>query len=305
VEPLSTDYLGHRFLALPPNTQGLTQLQQMEMAKSFALSEMGHNTDDYLHHLIEIKKLAFADRTRWLADPEFADLPVPDLLDPAYLSERARRVRPERAASDVESGLGEPTAGGPPDELVDGGDTVYLTVVDGAGNAVSWIQSLYAGFGSGLLEPTTGVMLQNRGALFTLAEGHPNRVAPGKRPFHTLTPMLALHDGALAFTLGTPGGDAQTQSLLQVVHNLLLFDMAPQAAVEAARFRSYGGLRVAVEDRIADAVRAGLTERGHQLEVVEGWTAVFGGAQMIRVEPGSRTLVAAADPRREAYALAY
>jgi gamma-glutamyltranspeptidase/glutathione hydrolase len=214
-------------------------------------------------------------------------------------------VRPEQAATEVESGLGEPTAGGPPDELVDGGDTVYLTVVDGAGNAVSWIQSLYAGFGSGLLEPTTGVMLQNRGALFTLAEGHPNRVAPGKRPFHTLTPMLALHDGALAFTLGTPGGDAQTQSLLQVVHNLLLFDMAPQAAVEAARFRSYGGLRVAVEDRIADAVRAGLTERGHQLEVVEGWTAVFGGAQMIRVEPGSRTLVAAADPRREAYALAY
>jgi gamma-glutamyltranspeptidase/glutathione hydrolase len=205
----------------------------------------------------------------------------------------------------VSPGIGDArgeSGSGPTD---DRGDTVYLTVVDAEGNAVSWIQSLFAGFGSGLLEPTTGVVLQNRAALFTLQEGHPNRVAPGKRPFHTLTPMLALRDGAFAFTIGTPGGDSQTQSLLQIVHNLLLFGMTPQAALEAPRFRSYGGLSVAVEDRITADVRGDLEARGHALRVVPGWTATFGGAQMILVEPGSGTLTAAADPRREAYAVAY
>jgi gamma-glutamyltranspeptidase/glutathione hydrolase len=305
VEPLSADYLGHTFLVMPPNTQGLTQLQQMIMARSFDVGALGHNTVGYLHTLIELKKLAFADRDRWIADPEHAEVPVEELLDPAYLGERARRVDAARAAREVAAGLGaRPDPTGLPD-LDDGGDTVYLTVVDSEGNAVSWIQSLFAGFGSGLLEPTTGVMLQNRGALFTLDEGHPNRVAPGKRPFHTLTPMMALRDGGLAFTIGTPGGDSQTQSLLQIVHNLLVFGMTPQEAVEAPRFRSYGGLRVAVEDRVPPDVRAGLEALGHELDVVGGWTATFGGAQMILLEPESGTLTAAAGPRREAYAIAY
>jgi gamma-glutamyltranspeptidase/glutathione hydrolase len=305
VEPLSTDYLDHTFVVLPPNTQGLTQLQQMEMAKSFDLKGMGHNSADYLHALIEIKKLAFADRDRWIADPDMADVPVERLLDRAYLGERARRVG-ERAAREVAPGFGESatTSGGAADRD-DGGDTVYLTVVDSRGNAVSWIQSLFAGFGSGLLEPTTGVLLHNRGSLFSLDQGHPNLVAPGKRPFHTLTPMMALRDGGLAFTLGTPGGDSQTQSLLQIVHNLLLFGMTPQESLEAARFRSLEGLRVAVEDRIPSATRSALEARGHELRVVSGWTATFGGAQMILLEPGSRTLTAAAGPRREAYAIAY
>lgn len=305
VTPLSVDYLDHTFLVLPPNTQGLTQLQQMEMAKAFSFGEMEYNSAPYLHALIELKKLAFADRDRWIADPTMADLPIDRLLDPTYLAERAATVDPERAAESVASGVGEPIASTLDLEGRDLGDTVYLTVVDADGNAVSWIQSLFAGFGSGLLEPETGVVLQNRGALFTLDEGHPNRVAPGKRPFHTLTPMMALRDGAFAFTIGTPGGDAQTQSLLQIVHNLLLFDMTPQAAVEAPRFRSYGGLRVSIEDRIAPGVRAGLADRGHVLSIVAGWTATFGGAQMIYLEPESATLTAAADPRREAYAVAY
>lgn len=315
VEPLSALYLDHTFLVLPPNTQGLTQLQQMIMAKSFDFREMGHNSGDYLHTLIEVKKLAFADRDRWIADPDAVPVPTAGLLDPAYLAGRADRVNAARAADQV--GAGTPRQGSgagagpeadpaaPRGELDDRGDTVYLTVVDADGNAVSWIQSLFAGFGSGLLEPTTGVLLQNRGALFVLDDGHPNQVAPGKRPFHTLTPMLALRDGALAFTLGTPGGDAQTQSLLQIVHNLLLFGMTPQEAVEAPRFRSYQGLRVALEDRVDPAVRISLENRGHDLGIVPGWTATFGGAQMILVEPGSGTLTVAADPRREAYAIAY
>jgi gamma-glutamyltranspeptidase/glutathione hydrolase len=183
---------------------------------------------------------------------------------------------------------------------------VYLTAVDRWGNAVSWIQSLYSGFGSGLLEPETGVLLQNRGALFTMEKGHPNQVAPGKRPYHTLTPLVALReDGSLGFTLGTPGGDSQTQSLLQIMNNVLLFGMLPQEAIEAPRFRGYEGLEVAVEDRIPVEVQHALGALGHRLRVVHGWTATFGGAQMIFVDPVSGTLVVASDPRREAYGLAY
>ncbi|MEX0837171.1 MAG: gamma-glutamyltransferase, partial [Gemmatimonadota bacterium] len=173
-------------------------------------------------------------------------------------------------------------------------------------NAVSWIQSNYAGFGSGLVESTTGILLQNRGALYTLQDGHPNQVAPGKRPYHTLSPMMALAaDGGFAFTLGTPGGDSQPQSLLQIAHNLLLFDMTPQEAVEAARFRSYGGVRAALENRVPVSVLEELAARGHDLNLVDGWTATFGGAQMILWDPATGVLTAAADPRREAYALAY
>ncbi|MEJ2204837.1 MAG: gamma-glutamyltransferase [Gemmatimonadota bacterium] len=304
VEPLSASYGGHDILAFPPNTQGLAQIQLFEMAKYRPINELDHNSSSYLHELIELKKVAFADRDRWVADPEQADIPVNDLLDPAYLEGRASLVDPTRAAPSVAPGLGEVSTGERA-AADDSGDTVYLTAVDQWGNAVSWIQSLFAGFGSGLFEPETGIMLQNRGSLFALEEGHPNRVAPGKRPYHTLSPLLALRDGRLAFTLGTPGGDSQPQSLLQIVNNLLLFGMTPQEAIEAPRFRSYPGLRVAIEDRVSPAVREELAALGHELRVVRGWTATFGGAQMILVEPGSGTLAVGSDPRREAYGLAY
>ena len=309
VEPLSGTYHGYRLLVMPPNTQGIAQLMQTGMAKHKPLEGMGHNTSTYLHTLVELKKLAFADRDRWVADPERADVPVERLLDPERLAERAELVDPDRAAEEVAPGLTRedvssgPTAGAGADDF---GDTVYLTAVDRWGNAVSWIQSVFSGFGSGLLEPETGVLLQNRGALFTLEEDHPNRVAPDKRPYHTLTPLMALReDGSLGFTLGTPGGDSQTQSLLQIMNNILLFGMSPQEAVEAPRFRSYGGLRVAMEDRIPLEARGALEELGHEIRVVHGWTSTFGGAQMIFVDPDFGTLVVASDPRREAYGLAY
>ena len=308
VEPLRIDYLDHTFLVLPPNTQGLAQIALMEMAKVLPLKGMGHNTSSYLHALVELKKLAFADRDRWLADPAHADIPLDRILEEEYLWKRVEDgFDPDRAARAVAPGVGADGAGagGAAEPGDDAGDTVYLTAVDARGNAVSWIQSLYAGFGSGLLEPETGVVLQNRGALFTLEEGHPNQVAPGKRPYHTLTPTMALREGALAFTLGTPGGDGQTQSIVQIVNNLLMFGMSPQEAVEAPRFRSYGGLDVALEDRVAPEAVAGLEAKGHELRVIHGWTATFGGAQMIFVEPGSGTLTVASDPRREAYGIAY
>ena len=291
---------------MPPNTQGVTQLALFEMAKSHDLAQQGQNSADYLHTLIELKKLAFADRDRWVADPELATVPVPQLLDPDYLRQRARIVDMAMAATEVAPGFGEVVASAPNGSRSDAGDTVYITAVDQWGNAVSWIQSNFAGFGSGLLDETTGILLHNRGALFTLETGHPNQVAPGKRPYHTLSPVMALHlDGELAFTLGTPGGDSQTQTILQITHNLLMFGMTPQQAIEAPRFRSQAGTRLAIENRVAAAVLAELQTRGHELNVIDGWTATFGGAQMIHRDPASGVLTAAADPRREAYAIAY
>ncbi len=304
VEPLRGDYLGLTFLVMPPNTQGIAQLSLMEMAKAHPIASLGHNTTEYLHTMIELKKLAFADRDRWVADPEKADLPIEQMLDSEYLLRRAVQMDPQRAAESVSPGFGGPIGGGEGDPN-DAGDTVYLTAVDQFGNAVSWIQSNFAGFGSGVLEPETGILFHNRGSGYTLEDGHPNQVAPGKRPYHTLTPMMALRDGEFALTMGTPGGDSQTQTLLQIVHNLLVFGMTPQQAIEAPRFRSSGGLSVAIEDRVAPTVRSQLDALGHRLSVVEGWTATFGGAQMIFVQPDTGTLTAAADPRREAYALAY
>ena len=305
VEPLRGDFEDYTMLVLPPNTQGIAQLQLFEMSKSFDMKEMGHNSASYLHTLVEMKKLAFADRDQWAADPEFSDIPLDRLLDPDYLARRAGMVDPGVAATTRAAGVGADMAaggGGSPD---DSGDTVFLTAVDQWGNAVSWIQSLFAGFGSGLLEPETGIVLHNRGALFNLQAGHPNIIAPGKRPYHTLSPMMALHgDGSFAFTLGTPGGDSQPQSLIQIVNNMVLFGMTPQAAIEAPRFRSFGGLRVAFEDRVGASVLGGLETLGHQVEIVHGWTATFGGAHMI-LRDRDGTLTAASDPRREAYAIAY
>lgn len=306
VEPLRGQYLDHTFIVMPPNTQGPAQLALMEMSKAHPLESMGHNSAPYLHTLIELKKLAFADRDRWVADPEKADVPIARLLDPEYLRTRAALVDPDAAAEDVAAGFGDEHAETDQEDLDDAGDTVYLTAVDQWGNAVSWIQSNYAGFGSGLLEPTTGILLHNRGALYTLEEGHPNQVAPDKRPYHTLSPMMALRDdGGFAFTLGTPGGDSQPQSLLQIVHNVLIFGMTPQEALEAPRFRSMGGTRVSLEDRVSLSTAEGLVALGHDLNLIEGWTATFGGAHMIVFDPDTGVLTAAADPRREAYALAY
>ena len=306
VEPLRGDYLGYQFIVMPPNTQGVTQLALMEMSKHHPLEALGHNSADYLHTLIELKKIAFADRDRWVADPEHAEVPVSELLDEVYLRERSSLVNSDRAAEAVESGFGNIDFSNFDKDRDDAGDTVYLTAVDQWGNAVSWIQSNFAGFGSGLLDPETGILLHNRGALFSLESGHPNEVAPGKRPYHTLSPLMALYpDGGFALTMGTPGGDSQTQSLLQIVHNMMLFGMTPQQAIEAPRFRSSGGVSVAIEDRVSAEVLSELESLGHSLQVIAGWTATFGGAQMIFYDPETEVLTAAADPRREAYSLAY
>ncbi len=303
VEPLMLPLAdGRRAHAMPPNSQGIVQLQQLAMAERYDLAGMGHNSPEYLHTLIEIKKLAFADRDRWVADPAFAAPPLERLLDRAYLDERAMLVG-ERAAADVQPGVGAPVE---TEQASGDGDTVYLMAVDADGNAVSWIQSLFSTFGSGLVEPETGVVLQNRGAGFTLDTAHPNVIAPGKRPFHTLMPLLITDDdGALRMTIGTPGGHGQSQFLTQVYHNVFMFDMSPQQAVEAPRYIHHDGLRVQLESRAGEGVIDGLEQRGHEVRATEGWDATFGAVQLIFVDPATGTLRTGADPRREGYGLAY
>jgi gamma-glutamyltranspeptidase/glutathione hydrolase len=302
VEPVSLQLAGGRRVhVMPPNSQGMVQLQQLAMAETFDLAALGHNSADYLHTLIEIKRLSFADRDRWVADPKLADVPLDRLLDPAYLRSRAKLVG-ATAAADVTHGFGEPLRTAP---ASGDGDTVYLMAVDRAGNAVSWIQSLFASWGSGLVEPETGVVLQNRGAGFVLDPRHPNVVAPGKRPFHTLTPMLITDDNGLRMTIGTPGGHGQPQFLTQVYHNVFTFAMTPQQAVEAARFIHNSGTRSQIEDRVPAAVLDALRQRGHQVQPAAGWTATLGGVQIILIDPVSGARRTGADPRREAYGIAW
>jgi gamma-glutamyltranspeptidase len=302
VEPLTQQLQGgRRVYVMPPNSQGIAQLQQLVMAEQFDLARLGHNTADYLHTLIEIKRLAFADRDRWVADPKHAAVPIERLLDPAYLRERARSITPT-AAQDVTHGFGEPLRTTPASGT---GDTVYLMAVDSKGNAVSWIQSLFATWGSGLVEPETGVVLQNRGSGFVLDPRHPNVIAPGKRPFHTLTPMLVTDATGLRMTIGSPGGHGQPQFLTQVYHNIFTFGMTPQQAVEAPRFIHNSERRSEIEDRVSSSVRDALGQRGHQITAADGWTATFGGVQVILIDPKSGARRTGADPRREAYAIAW
>jgi gamma-glutamyltranspeptidase len=302
-EPIRMGFRGRSVHTMPPSSQGTALLQQLAMAETLGLDAHGWNSPDYLHGLVEITKLAFADRDRWLADPDAANVPLERLLSPDYLRDRAGLVT-DRAAESVEPGFDgaeafatRPTEGD--------GDTVYLMAVDRWGNAVSWIQSLFSSFGSGLVDPATGVVLQNRGGGFTLEPGHPNEVAPGKRPFHTLTPaMVTDADGRFEMTLGTPGGHGQTQTLVQVLHNTLAFGMAPQQAVEAPRYRWEGGVRLLVEDRMTAEVLEDLAGMGHDVRTRSGWTATFGSAQVIWRQPNG-VLRTGADVRREGTALAY
>jgi len=302
VQPLCAEYHSKHVCTIPPNSQGVTLLQQLRMGEQFDLQAMGRNSADYLHTLVELKKLAFADRDRWVADPAFAPVPVERLLAPEYLEARARLVA-DSAARTVEPGFTESMASEP---ASGDGDTIFLMAVDQWGNAVTWVQSLFASFGSRLVDPATGIVLQNRGAGFTLETGHPDQIAPGKRPFHTLTPVQVTDArGKLEMTIGTPGGHGQTQTITQVLNDIYLFGMTPQEAVEAPRFQSFNGRALAIEDRIPATVQRGLAERGHELRVVEGWSGSFGGVQVIRTRESPRVLWTGADPRREAYAVAF
>ena len=295
-QPVSTRYQNLEVQAFPPNTQGVTLLQELAMLQEVDadLAALGHNSADYLHTVSEAIRLAFEDRDREVADPAAMRVSVDELLDPARIRRMAAAIDPAGRAPAVDAG-----------PVDDHPNTVYVIAVDQYGNVVSLIQSLFAAFGSGLVVPDTGIVLHNRGSLFRFDEDHPNVFAPRRRPLHTLCPVIVLSNDLPWLAVGTPGGDGQTHTLVQVINNMQLFGMGPQEAIDAPRLRRLGDGSLAIEDRVPQAVRDALAARGYTVHARSGWTAEFGGAQAVLIDQIAGRRHAAADRRREGWAVAY
>ena len=288
VDPISIDFRDYTVWELPPAGQGVAALQMMKMMEPLDLEGMGHNSAPYLHYLIEAKKLAFADLDRYIADRDHLEVSVDQLLDVAYLNGRRALIDPERAADRPQPG-----------PAITDTETIYLSVADSDGNMISFINSLFGHFGSGVVIPGTGFTLQNRGCGFTLEDGHPNQAAPGKRPFHTLIPGFVTKAGAPWMSFGVMGGSMQPQGHTQMLLNILVFGMDLQEAIDAARLRHLGGYRVAIEGPVGEDVRAELAAMGH--EITDEALSEFGGAQAImRLDRG---WAAGSDPRKDGMAV--
>jgi gamma-glutamyltranspeptidase/glutathione hydrolase len=284
---------------LPPNTQGLTLLQMLNMVAGTPISEWGRDSAELVHQLVERKKLAFADRDAFVADPVCVPVPIERLLDKNHAAELTARVS-AKAADGLVSG---------PDRRSTAGDTVYLCAADRDGSTVSLIQSLYSGFGSGVHVPGTGVTLHNRGFGFVLTPGHPNALEPGKRPMHTLIPGLALRNARPWLVFGTRGADGQPQTALQILSGLLDWKLDLQAAMEAPRWAHgapggrYPREALVLESRFGQAVAQDLTARGHQVMLADPVDPVMGTAQLIEIDTQRGCHIAASDPRGDGVAL--
>ena len=291
VEPISTTYKGHRVFELPPNGQGMAALEMLNIVDGVDLKSLGHNSAAYLHLLIEAKKLAFADLDAWLADPEKTDLPTSTIISKDYGKKQRDRIDLTKAADGVTSGI-NPSV----DRFKGTGDTVYLTTADKDRNVVSFINSLFQAFGSGVVIPGTGLVLQNRGALFSLNPDHPNRIAGRKRPYHTIIPGMAFKDGKPWLSFGVMGGAMQPQGHVQVLLNMIEFGMNVQDAGELARFRHTEGLEVALESGVSRETVDELTRMGHQVNLSGGG---FGGYQAIEIDWNRGVLIGGTDPRKD------
>ncbi len=304
VDPVSASYRGYDVWELPPNGQGIAALEILNILEGYDISSLGRHSAEYLHLFIEAKKLAFADRARFYADPAGQDLPVRDLISKQYATRQRARIDPKRAATDVPAG----------DPKLEHGDTIYLTVVDKDRNACSLIQSLYYGFGSQVTPGDVGFALQNRGALFSLDEQHPNCLAPHKRPFHTIIPAMVTREGEPWLVFGLMGGDMQPQGHAQVLVNMLDFDMNVQAAGDAARIRHAGsatptgipmdrdGGTVSVEPGIPATAVRDLLKRGHRVVYSQDG---FGGYQAIQIDKEQGVLHGATESRKDGTAVGY
>lgn len=305
VEPVKTTYRGHDVWELPPPGQGIAALQMLNLLEPYDLKKLGGPASpDFWHVMIEVKKLAYADRAKYYTDPRFAKVPVAELISKEYAAERGKLL-------DLTKALRETPAG---DAKLGKADTIYLCVVDKDRNCVSLIQSNYMGFGSGLAAADLGFAIQNRGTLFALDENHANRLEPGKRPFHTIIPAMATKNGKPWFTFGVMGGDMQPQGHVQVLVNLIDFGMNVQEAGEAPRIEHVGsatptgrpgradGGTVRAEAGIPEAVMAGLTQRGH---VVERVRVNGGGYQGILLDPAIGMLQGGTEARKDGAAVGY
>ena len=301
VDPVSTTYRGYEVWELPPNGQGIATLQMLNLLEPFDLKALGPLSAESLHLMIEAKKLAYEDRAKYYTDPEFAKVPVAALISKPYAASRGSLIRRDQANN-------RPIPGEPA-----GADTIYLTVVDKDFNAVSLIQSNFIGFGSQHVPGHLGFPIQNRGTLFALDPQHANKLAPHKRPFHTIIPGFVTKQGEPWLSFGLMGGDMQAQGHAQVLCNLIDFEMDVQEAGDAPRFRHLGsseptgqrtadGGAVALESQIGPEVRRVLEAKGHRLTESTGG---FGGYQAIRIDRQHGVLSGGSDPRKDGCALGY
>jgi len=302
VDPVSSSYRGYDVWEIPPNGQGICALQILNLMEGFDVPSLGLNSVDYLHLFVEAKKLAFEDRARYYADPAFAKVPVAWLISKEYARERAKRIDPKRAAQSA-------SPGDPPLDS----DTVYLCAADGEGNMVSFIQSNYAGFGSGICPDGVGFAMQNRGQAFSLDPSHRNRLEPKKRPFHTIIPAFLTRKGAPVMAFGVMGGDVQPQGHAQVVMNILDFGLSVQQATDVPRIVHDGssapwggemtdGGTLIPELGLDPKVLEGLAARGHRI----GKTPeALGGYQAIWREEDPRRYFGGSDPRKDGQAIGY
>ncbi len=294
VEPISTTYRGYTIYELPPNGQGLTALQMLNILEGYDLKSFSPNSPEYLHLLIEAKKAAFEDRDRFITDPEFEKIPIDYLLSKDY----AQRIRDQ-----INLGVAAP-----PSSFVsqnNSSETVYVTAVDRDRNAVSFISSLFMAFGSGVVVEGTGIALQNRGKSFSLDPKHRNRIEPHKRPMHTIIPGMVFKDGAFLMSFGVMGGDMQPQGHVQFLVNVIDFGMNLQEAMDTPRVRHLKGLEVYLEDGIPEKTASALATRGHQIVRQPNPINQVGGGQAIYLDPQNQVLLGASDRRKDGLSIGY
>jgi gamma-glutamyltranspeptidase/glutathione hydrolase len=301
VDPVSTDYRGYHLWELPPNGQGIAALQMLNILEGYDIASMGFGSKEYIHAFVEAKKLAYEDRAKYYADPTFNDIPVEQLVSKEYAAERRSLVNPARAARTYPAG-----------EL-EQGNTIYMTVADRHGNMVSLIQSNYRGMGSGMTPYELGFILQDRGELFSLEEGHFNCYAPGKRPFHTIIPAFVTKDGKPYMSFGVMGGSMQPQGHVQILVNIIDFGMNLQEAGDAPRIRHGGssqptgsemldGGTVYLESGIDYGVIRELVKMGHQVQFDIGG---YGGYQAILFDKKNGVYYGASESRKDGQAAGY
>src|SRR5579864_3611930 len=294
VEPISTTYRGWTVYELPPNLQGIGALEMLNLMEQFDLGKFGLNSTRALHVQIEAKKLAYADVLRYIGDPRLSKMPVSGMLSKQYAAERAKLIDMERANCEVAPGTLVP----------DAGDTTYLSVVDREGNMVSFIESNYAEFGSGLVAEGTGFVLHDRGALFSLDPASPNALAGRKRPLHTIIPAFMQKD-QVRIAFGIMGGWNQAQAHAQFVSHVVDFNQNIQAALETARFRvpAFTGCEVLLENRVPGSAKAELEAKGHKLTMHNGYSDIFGGGQAVMRDYATGVNYGASDPRKDGAAI--
>lgn len=304
VEPVSINYRGYDVYELPPNGQGIAALQILNILEGFDLRSMGYNSPDALHVMIEAKKLAFEDRAKFYADPDFAEIPLQGLLSKEYAAERRALIDMDRAARRVDAG----------NPALQQGDTIYLTTADPQGNMVSLIQSNYRGMGSGIMVPGLGFGFQDRGEMFVFEpRDHANVYAPGKRPFHTIIPAFVMKDGEPWMSFGLMGGAMQPQGHAQIIVNMIDFDMNVQEAGDAARWQHGGstdyhqpqmtkGGFVFLESGVPWESKRQLQLRGHDLRTNLGG---YGGYQAIRRDGENQVYIGASESRKDGQAAGY